>query len=270
MSEAPATPFATLATPRTRRGMSAAYGPVPWHMTGRALAIWFRSADPAEAARHIPDRCELDADPILRARFWDLRHDGGWGARAEDASGSPSLALREAVVAFPVSCAGLRADLPAHMYADEPTYVAFGREVMGWPLRGGAIDVDAEPAAGLSAGTRISGSLERAGRMIMRASLTLRGPQRVAADAPLPRWIGQRVIPDVDGQSADPPDLIETGPSRFRLGAVWTADATLEFAPGPFDELEFLRPAEIVRAEYWVGLDLTIGPGRILLPGSAR
>ena len=85
--------------PITARGRSAAYAPPPWKMRGRTLALWYRLADPEEARRHVPAAVEMEDDPVVRARFWDMEHDalivGADGER-------PWRRFREAVVAFPV------------------------------------------------------------------------------------------------------------------------------------------------------------------------
>lgn len=244
--------------PWTARGTSSTYGPVPWRMSGRTLALWYRLRDPDEARRHIPAACEVDRDPVVRARFWDVRHDAGRGPSERDTR------FREAVVAFPVACAGVSGDFTTHMYADEPTYIAFGREVMGWPLRGGEITIS-EPEAALP-GTDVEGSLVRGGREVMRAALTLQALVPDLSDRPTqPRWIGWKRIPGVDGQSMLVDQLVATGPEQVTWERVWSASASLRFGDGPDDELHFLQPREIVAAEYWERVRLTIGPGRVLV-----
>src|SRR5687768_10300236 len=61
--------------PITSRGRTAAYAPPPWRMRGRTLALWYRLVEPDEARRHVPSVLEMDDDPVVRARFWDMEHD---------------------------------------------------------------------------------------------------------------------------------------------------------------------------------------------------
>lgn len=247
--------------PITARGRSAAYAPPPWRMRGRTLALWFRLADPDEARRHVPAVVEMDEDPIVRARFWDMEHDAvpidGGGER-------PWRRFREAVVAFPVRYRDVVGDYPTYMYGDDFTYALFGREVMGWPVRDGTISMDDEPPGGPGAGVRMSGQLDRDGHTVMRAEITLTGDEVAVDDAPPPRWLATKVITDVAGPTAAISQLVATGPERIHERRIWTAEGQLSFGEAPGDELHHLAPREIVGAQYWSGVRLTIGWGEVL------
>ena len=248
--------------PLTARGRSVAYVPPPWRMRGRTLALWYRLADPAEARRHVPGVVEMEDDPILRARFWDMEHDavpdGPGGSR-------PWRSFREAVVAFPVRHGEVAGDFPTYMYADDFAYTVFGREVMGWPVRDGHIHVDPEPPGGPGADVRIGGRLERGGRTIMAAEVTLTGERLSVDDARPPRWLAAKVITDVASPRAAVSQLVATGPQRIHRRTIWKAQAWLDFHEGPGDELHFLAPREIVDAQYWSDVELTIGWGEVLV-----
>lgn len=259
------TRFAGYGPPRTERGGSQAYGPPPWHLTGRAIALWFRLADPAEARRHVPALVEMGADPIVRARFWDLTHDSGLPERVTAGEPLPTR-VAEAVVAFPVTFGDVSGDFTAHMYADDPVYTAFGREAMGWPLRHGRVVVSRPwPATALESGVQISAHLERDDRVLMRASLTLT-TLLPDGDRPtgLPRWLTMKIVPRADRSGDAVHQLLQTGPERLEWGPIWRAAGELSFADGPDDELGFLAPREIVAAQYWSAVDLAVGYGRIL------
>ena len=192
-------------TPFTASGRSIGYRPPPWRMRGRALALQFRLADPDEARRHVPPWVEMDADPIVRARFWDLEHDAAGPAldddRPADAVWTP---IREAVVAFPVRYGAVTGDLPTYMYADDPIYIAMGRELMGWPVRGATIEIEGAPGSVAepgtpAAGTAIRARMLRGGREVMAATLTLSGAVARDHRPPPPRWLAEKVIGRVDG-----------------------------------------------------------------------
>ena len=250
-------------TPLTSSGRSVAYLPPPWRMRGRALAFWFRVRDPDEIRRHVPPTVAVDKDPIVRARFWDLEHDA-----AGPAVGEPGerrwTSFREAVVAFPIVRDGVTGDLPVHMYADDFSYTAMGREVMGWPVRDGRIEVDAEPADGPHAGLVIGARMTREGRPVMEASITLEGVPALEESPPPPIWLAEKVIPHVDRPGALVAQLVATGPERIDRRHVWTATGSVSFGPSPSDELDRLAPREIVRVEYWSGMTLTVGWGRVV------
>jgi acetoacetate decarboxylase len=248
-------------TPLTASGRSIAYGPAPWRMRGRTLALWYRLADPDEARRHVPPTVVMEDDPVVRARFWDMQHDG-LGERAADGSGWTTF--REAVVAFPVSHGTTSGDYPTYMYGDDFAYNVFGREVMGWPVRDGEIEVDPVPPSGPAAGLTVTGVMTRGGRELMRATLRLTGEHEVDEDIAPPVWLATKVIPDATGPRVAVAQLLATGPERLHHRVRWTADATLSMGEAPGDELHRLAPREIVRAEYWADVSLTIGWGRVL------
>ena len=263
------TGFRGYGSPRTERGRAQAYGPPPWRLAGRGLAIWFRLADPEEARRHVPAMIEMAHDPIVRARFWDLAHDAGMPERLGAGDELP-IRVAEAVIAFPVSHEGVSGDFTAHMYADDPVYTAFGREVMGWPLKHGTVVLSPPPPTGLEPGSRVLARLERDGRALMTADLRLIAPlPERERPTELPRWLTMKLVPRADGSGDVVRQLLQTGPERVVWGPIWRAEGELLLMDGPNDELAFLAPREIVAAHYWTAVDLSIGHGRVLFDASA-
>lgn len=222
--------------------------------------MWYRLSDPDEARRHVPAGVEMEDDPIVRARFWDLQHDGLAGPAGSDDIWRP---FREAVVAFPVSYGTVKGDYTTYMYSDDFAYISFGREVMGWPVRDGVIEMDPEPPGGPGAGVCIGARLDRDGRTIMTARLELSGEQMAVEDTVLPRWLTTKIITDVTGPRAQIAQLVATGPERLQR-RIWKASASLAFAEGASDELYLLQPREIVDAQYWSDVELTAGWGEVL------
>lgn len=251
--------------PYTASGRSIGYRPPPWGMRGRTLAIWYRLADPDEARRHIPPILDVDPDPLVRVRFWDLEHDAaGPAADADRPESEVWTPIREAVVAFPVRYGALSADLPAYMYADDFTYTAMGRELMGWPVRDAVIELDPEPAGGPHAGMHVTARMLRRGVPVMEASLTLSDGMTRDILPPPPRWLAEKVIGRVDGPGVAISQLVSTGPERIDQRDVWPATATLAFREAPRDEIAALAPREIVKAEYWANVTLSVGWGEVL------
>lgn len=248
-------------TPFTTRGRSIAYAPPPWNMKGRTVALWYRLTDPDEARRHVPAPLSLERDPLVRARFWDMHHDAVPGLDGGEPCWTP---FREAVVAFPVRFGDVEGDYPTYMYADDPVYIAFGREVMGWPVRDGSIDFEEGDGRVPSAGHALSARLVRGGVAIMRASLELTGRRVEVDDSEPPRWLSHKCIPHVSHPGAALSQLVVTGPERIHHRVVWEARASLSFAESPTDELHFLAPREIVSAQLWTDVRLTVGWGRVL------
>ena len=79
-----------------------------------------------------------------------------------------------------------------------------------------------------------------------------------------PRWLATKVITDVAGPTAAISQLVATGPERIHERRIWTAEGQLSFGEAPGDELHHLTPREIVGAQYWSGVRLTIGWGEVL------
>ncbi len=247
--------------PLTTRGHSMAYGPPPWNMRGRTLSLRYRLADPDEARRHVPAGIEMDDDPIVRARIWDMEHDG------LTRPGEPTrwTRFREAVIAFPVRHAGMEGDYPTYMYADEFSYTAMGREVMGWPVRDARLEVGPEPVDGLAAGVTITGRSWRGDEELMRIDLVLDGRHEVVRIEQPGRWISTKIVPDVgDTGRAALAQLVWSGPVRIERRGLWAGSATLTLPQTTTEEIHHLAPREIVHAEYWADQLMTVGGGGVL------
>ena len=255
--------FKGYGSPQTQRGLASPYGPPPWHMRGRVFTIWYRLADPDEARRHIAPPLRVPEDPVCRARFYDLIHDAGKGD-AWTSQNPEQAQFHEAVVAIETHYGDLEGDYSIHSYSDEATYIAWAREVIGWPVKSGKI-VMSRPWQDEAPGVTITGMLERFGRCLMTASVTL--TERLPApDQPagLPNWFTYKVISSAEREQPEICQLILGGPVRAESGPIWSATATLEIGEGPNDELHFLRPREILSADYRPQVDLSVGYGRIL------
>lgn len=247
--------------PITERGRSVAYLPPPWRMRGRTLALWFRLEDPDEARRHVPTLLEMDDDPVVRGRFWDMTYDAVPGSEPGSRGARRFL---EAVVAFPVRYGQVSGDYPSYMYADDWVYIAAGREIQGWNVRGGDVQMTPEPEGGPAAGSTFRGTLERDNHLIMQATLELSGPSHEDDQSVPPRWLTTKIVTDATGPRAQIGQLLSTGPERIDRRRIWQAHAELRFFPGPTDELHYLAPREIVEAQYWSDVDITVGWGEVL------
>jgi len=217
-------------------------------MRGRTLSLQYRLLDPDEARRHVPGGVEMDDDPIVRARIWDMEHDG------LTPPGGPArwTRFREVVIAFPVRYGEFSGDHPTYMYADEFSYTAMGREVMGWPVRDASVEVDPEPSGGLAAGTVITGRSWRGGEEIMRLDLVLDGRHEVTSDDHPGQWLSTKIVPDVANVTrAALAQLVWSGPTRIERRVKWEASATLTLPETTTEELHYLRPRGVVHAEYW-------------------
>jgi acetoacetate decarboxylase len=237
------------------------YSRPPWRLTGRALSVLYRLRDPGQVFRHLPPGVEVDADPIVRVRMWDLLHNGD-ASRASD-SAAAETPIREAAIAIPVHFGAQQADYLSVMYADEPVYVAFGREMMGWPLHHARVTIT-NPKDGVAvAGSKISASAILDQQSLVSVHATLTGATIAESSAaPLPRWISVKSVPRVDAPGEAMRELTLTGPSAFSRGGIHAAVAELHISSG--SGLDWLHPREVVDAALWSDINVTIGYGQIL------
>ena len=106
----------------------------------------------------------------------------------------------------------------------------------------------------------------RDGHLLMSAALELTEllPE---AERPsgLPRWLTMKQIPRADRPGDAVHQLVQTGPERLEWGPIWRAHGELHFPAAQIDELGSLAPREIVAAQYWSAVDLSVGYGRVLM-----
>lgn len=252
-------------TPLTERGAAVAYGPPPWRMRGSALVVRFQLDNPDEVLRHIPSEMQIDEDPVLRATFWDLEHDAGLPALVDQLG--HWFRFREASIALPVRAFDRVGDNTVYMYADDARYIAFGREVMGWPVQFGDIRLEQQHVGNGDAlvGERHSGSLWAEGLRVMEMQLRLTNRSTTASvQMASPKWITQKIIPSVFAGPASLSQTVWTAPSEFVIGDVWEASGTLDMHEAPGFELHHLRPRKISSALYLGSIQITIGFGQVL------
>jgi acetoacetate decarboxylase len=243
-------------------------------MKGRCLALWFRIADGAALRHHVHNLLETDANPVIGARFWDLRVDAGRPDLVRERGAL--FRMREASIAIPVTFEGLRGDDTVYMWCDQPRYMAFAREVMGWPVIFGEVSFRDTPVGSAAANPEVSGdewptphtgdkidaAMSFDGRATMSMSFTLTG-EIDPGPRPGVRWITHRFIPDVFG-GVGVDQIVETHPTALALGPVWSAEAVFDLTGTPGSSLQELKPTSIERAELWSDMSLTIADGRVL------
>lgn len=256
--------FKGFGSPLTARGLASLYGPLPWHMAGRVLTVWFH-APAGEVERHVPAPLTVPAGALSRVRFYQLLHNVGLddALSAEDPA---RVRFHEAVLAVPVAYKDSVGDYSVHLYSENIEYICWAREAIGWPVKGGDINISEPwPGTPLASGNRVTATLTRHGRRLMTATLTLTAPMPPAAypTSPMPTYT-VKVIPGAEERTIALRQVVEVRPSLPRLEGIWYADATLELEAGPSDELHFFTPLDIVRAEYTPLIELTMPYGRVV------
>jgi len=112
----------------------------PWRITGRTLTAWFPVPDSVLEGSLPWYLRPVPGEPLARLRFYDARFQTR-SERIQHPLVSPAGAFREAVVAFPVEAGGLEGDATMFMWADDDAYRSWGREVFGWPVLPGTVEL---------------------------------------------------------------------------------------------------------------------------------
>lgn len=241
----------------------------PWVMQGRALTAWFSVpwsfATRAMSPDLLPERV---ASVRIRLRYYDLRFQSL--SRPSKTTGAVHEGrFKEATVAFPARVGQIQGEVSLFMWSDSDVYLAWGREVFGWPLLparialGGAIW---EPDMGIGAqgSARVQGAHGSAsiGRAQVRESL------EPSSDGPC--WITPRRIIQRGGLAPETREILLVRPNVRRSGARFLATGQVKFdftASHPLrgieartPEIEVIDDFEIVVGE---NVDRASPPGSI-------
>lgn len=103
----------------------------PWSMTGTVITAWFHAEPGRLAELAHADFAPMHEGSQTRLRFYDI----------VATSGGRSTPFQEAVVAFRTSYRGVHGELSALMWTDSIPYLTWGREVFGWPLQYGEVNL---------------------------------------------------------------------------------------------------------------------------------
>lgn len=113
----------------------------PWLMTGRSLTAWFDVPWSFMRRSMSPDLLPPEAARArIRLRFYDLAFRS-LGVRQAGSLAPREGRFREAVVGLPAVAQGTAGEVSIFMWADAEPYLTWGREVFGWPLLRGQLDL---------------------------------------------------------------------------------------------------------------------------------
>jgi hypothetical protein len=114
----------------------------PWLMTGRSLTAWFTVPwQTIETSLSADLRPAYSESIRIRLRFYDLAYT----ALSDDRPGvtAPRTGhFREAVFGVPARLADTVGEVSVCMWADGSDYLAWGREVFGWPVLPGSFELE--------------------------------------------------------------------------------------------------------------------------------
>lgn len=234
--------------PLSPDGAAALVPPPPWHFSGEALGIDFKT-DPDALAAVLPDALEPLGDGTASFVFCD------WSSAADT---DPRLILdpargqyKEGYVAVPCLLEGQKVARVPYIWVDNDLSFARGH-IQGFPKKMGQVSISKAVKVGsggpkVEKGATFSGHVSSLGRRLAAGSVTLdreADPGFVPRAMRLPIW-HTRLVPDLAGRDPLVFDLARNIVSGFEVADVWLGDADLEFDESEFEELAALQPREV-------------------------
>ena len=228
----------------------------PWIMSGNLITAWFEVETSAVSELLSPTFSPMKVAKGVptRLRFYDVCYEPRDGDDQFRADGSGTF--REAVIAFKGSMAGVEGEYSAFMWTDDDCYMAWGREVFGWPLLRGDIRLIGPLWDGSQSGRTVCQLVHPDFNLIIEAeeceSVEL-------VDGPPPLWLTPRRI-TFPGQYGHvqrdlnivKPTVIFAGNSKRHTGRVKLEDRNDSF-------VSKLQPLGNVRIESLEGFRICVG-----------
>jgi hypothetical protein len=224
----------------------------PWIMSGSVVTAWF-DLPYGELLEQLSPTLMPNAERVgpSRVRFYDIEYRSADPNSPNGLSGS----FREAVVAFPAAYGECVSELSAFMWTDSDVYMQWGREVFGWPILRGSIDLHGSIWAG-HPDPPLSG--EAIARLPQgEVSIEVGSVVRQLPPPPPSSWLTPRSVPSpADGCDRRElllvrPRLIDPG-NRFEV----TGSAALAFpSDHPLAKVKVQDP----RIEVSIGISICVG-----------
>jgi hypothetical protein len=225
----------------------------PWVMTGRVLTAWYQLSHQALRELISPSLLPDSNEPgLARLRFYDV----AFHSEDSDPRQTPDGHFREAVIAFPAAYKGQVGEISAFMWSDSDTYMLWGREVFGWPILRGQVeltgpiwDSDLAPSSTGEARLELNDGSS--------ASITVETVGDPLAEPPPPTWITPRLVPEPASNTQRRqllivrPALMEPGDRRQVTGSL-----TFDFKSG--HPLAGIRP-QVESLDVRAGFVLRVG-----------
>jgi acetoacetate decarboxylase len=235
--------------PLSPQGLAGLVPPPPWHFSGEALGIDFRT-DPTALADVLPDGLKPTGDGTATFIFcdWSSSADADPRIAADPARGQ----YREAYVAVPATIDGAKAARVPYIWVDNDLSFARGH-IQGFPKKTGSVFISKAVTVGkggprMETGATFAGHVSSLGRRLAHGSVTF---TEVAPEGFVPRALRlpiwhTRHLPDLAGGEPLVHDLARNIVSGFEVADVWTGPATLNFYESEFEELDRLLPTEVL------------------------
>jgi acetoacetate decarboxylase len=254
--------------PFTPSGRSALVPPPPWHYSGDLLTVEYRTR-PGSVAQLLPEGVDpAPEDPDAVAMIWaDWQSCSDEGGELLDPARSQYM---EAFVVVRCAHNGVTYSRCALIWVTTDFAIARGLH-QGYPKKLGSIAMTrvmphGRAAPRLEAGARFGATLAAYDHRLATARITLTGPSRTNGfvnDLPMLHNRQVRAIERDGGLVLD--ELVTMSSYDADLGEPWAADAQLELADSPWDELASVLPVEEMIGGYYRQVGVSWNGGATVL-----
>ncbi len=249
--------------PRTATGVAGILPGPPWHYSGEMLTAEFR-VDPARVAELLPEGLSLvDEDPGAVAIVW-----ADWQSCSDsfDEIIDPARGqYKEVFVVVRCSYQGETYSRAAYIWVDKDFAMARGH-LQGYPKKMAEVWMTRPVSVGkagprLVPGGRFGGTLSTWGRRIADVDFTITGTCENAGFVNGHQMLHSRQMPAIEMDGRDSLDeLVTMKGYDVDVGPVYEGEAKLEIFDNPTEELDRLRPQEMIGAYYrQVGISMGAG-----------
>lgn len=226
--------------PYSMPAVGPAYPSPPWRYRDCRILVLTLRSDPEVVKRLVPAPLVPNADGVVMMWLGDMH-----------AVDPFELDYLEYGLGVPVEHDGKRGIYCTHLYLDDDTAIAGGREIWGWPKKLAAMTFTVD-------GHRVSASATRKGVEIIRAEFE-GGSDLPIEDLPQ-HFINFKIIPSVRADA--PPDVCQLNdcPMLRRTRSRIDGKATLSLCSSAVDALGELPVHEILQARFSIAdVELPLG-----------
>jgi hypothetical protein len=211
----------------------------PWLMSGTSITAWYES-DPIAVAKNVsPSFVPMVGEKGVRTRirFYDVDFQPTTGDDAYRIKMSGKF--REAVIAFKGSISGIEGEYSAFMWTNHDGYMSWGREIFGWPLMRGSIELAGSHWGEFPSERSIS-QIQGDGfhlQIIGNSSLGQEIPIRASS-----LWLTPRKIIFPAGEEAERRDLLIVRPKIIQAGQLFHHEGEFNFIAAEGSPIAGLGP----------------------------
>ena len=239
--------------PRTPTGAAGILPGPPWHYSGEMLTIEFRT-DPVNVAELLPAQLEpAPDDPGAVALIW-----ADWQSCSDSLEEllDPARAqYKEVFLVVRCQYRGQTYSRAAYIWVDKDFAMARG-VVQGYPKKLSEIWMTRPVSVGragprLEPGGRFGATVSTWGRRIADAVFTITGTAEQPGFVNAQPMLHSRQMPAIEMDGRDSLDeLVTMRGFDAELGPVYAGDAELQIHDNPTEELDRLKPFEIIGGYY--------------------